>query len=90
MIGYLGMTLAIFQQTKTVAKHTQDIILGADLPNKIQTRIGFDGFHEDRKSMMERLITEIIEARLFEGLIEKGLLIETDQRVSVCRDEPAN
>ena len=72
------MTPAVFLQSKPVAKHAKDIAVSADSPDKIEVRIGFEGFEKDFEGRVKRLIG-IVHARASISPLKKYLLIETDE-----------
>ncbi|SPF39043.1 hypothetical protein SBDP1_220030 [Syntrophobacter sp. SbD1] len=72
------MTSAIFLQTKTVAKCTQDVAVSADPADETQTRVRFERFEKDSKSFMKRLTTKVLEPRLFISLVKESHFIETN------------
>jgi hypothetical protein len=88
LLGNLRVTFTVVPQQKTVAKHAKDIAVSADPPDKIQARIGFQGFEKDPECKVKRLIAGY--ARIFEGLFKKGFLIETDEGRTVRGQKAAN
>ena len=85
------MALVIFYKAKAVAEHSKNIAVSAGAPDEIETSIGFKGLEKDPEGLVERrLITKIVEPGLLKGLVENGLLVETEQGEAVHGQMSAN
>jgi len=72
------VTPSIFLQTKTVAKHTQDVAVSADPSDETQMRVRFEGFEKDPKRFLKRVTTKVLDPGLFTSLVKKSHFIEAN------------